>query len=431
MRVRSYKESRDFMYGLLGKKLSHSFSKAIHEKFTNTEYELIETSNIDQFFKNTEIKGLNVTIPYKESVIPYLDKLSPEVTEIGVVNTVISRNNKLLGYNTDYYGLSKTLQYYNIKVQDQVVVILGNGSTSRTISYYCKKNFAKKIVILARNPKENEYHFSDIINFKEATIVFNATPVGMFPNNNQGTLIDVASLPHLHSVVDVVYNPLRSNLLIQAKERNIKAVNGLMMLIYQAIKSIELFHNIRVSDSEVMNYYHQLAFEKENLVFIGMPMSGKSYFSRITSQRYNKKLVDLDEEIAISAKDTIENIFSKHGEIYFRNIESNIVSKYSKLNKQAISCGGGVILNKQNMVNLKQNGIIIFIDMPLELLKECNPRNRPLLQDKNNIERLYNERYHLYKSFADITINKTSFDKKSIMQQIEVKIDEYISTKWS
>lgn len=419
------------MYGLLGKKLGHSFSKTIHEEFTSEEYKLIETNNLDQFFNETSFNGLNVTIPYKKEIIPYLDKLSPEANAIGVVNTVINRNNKLFGYNTDYYGLDKSLGYYDIKVKNQTVLILGNGSTSSTISYYCKVKGAKKIVVLGRNPNHNEYYFNDISKFKDATIVFNATPVGMFPNNSDNTLIDLSTLPKVETVVDMVYNPLRSNLIIAAEALNIKAVNGLLMLIYQAIKAIELFHNTVISDEVVLKYYHKLLTEKLNLIFVGMPMSGKSFYSRLVSTYYNKILIEIDDEISVQAKDSIENIFRSKGEPHFRNIEKQIISKYSKLNNQAISCGGGVILNKENMVNLKQNGIIIFIDMPLDLLMRCNPKNRPLLQDKDNLVKLYNDRISLYKTFQDITIHKTSFDKNAVMQQIEVKINEYISTKWS
>lgn len=419
------------MYGLLGKKLGHSFSKTIHEEFTNTKYELIETSNLDQFFQTAKIKGLNVTIPYKNDVIPYLDKLSTEANEIGAVNTIISRNGKLLGYNTDYYGLEKTLQFYNIDVTNRTIVILGNGSTSRTILYYCKKNLAKKIIVLARNPKENEYNFNDVDKYKEADIVFNATPVGMFPNNNQENLITLDTLPNLVSVVDMIYNPLRSNLIIAAESLGLQAVNGLLMLIYQAIKSIELFHNIEISDDNVIYYFHKLQLEKSNIVFIGMPMSGKSFFSRIISKLYKKNLVDTDIEIEFAEKDTIPNIFQRHGETYFRELESSIISKYSKLNNQAISCGGGVILNSKNIENLKHNGIIIFIDISLDLLKRCNPKNRPLLKDMNNLIKLYNDRYSLYKDSSDIIISKTSFDEKELTRQIEVKLNEYISTKWS
>ncbi len=419
------------MYGLLGKKLEHSFSKTIHETFTKKEYQLIETSNLNHFFKNTTFSGLNVTIPYKTEVISYIDNLSPEAKAIGAVNTVIQKDNVLFGYNTDYYGLDKTLQFNNIDVRNKIVVILGNGSTSRTISYYCKTHSAKEVIIFARNPKVNEHNFSDIYNLKSIDIVFNSTPVGMFPNNSQQNLITLSKLPKPETVVDVVYNPLRSNLLIDAESQGIKTVNGLLMLIYQAVKSIELFHNIKIPEEQVIDYYSDLLFYKTNLVFIGMPMSGKSFFASNLSKRYKKDLIEIDEEIMIFENDSITNIFKKKGEPYFRNIETTIISKFSKLNNQAISCGGGVVLNKENMINLKHNGIIIFIDMSLELLKTCNPKGRPLLKDKKNIERLYSDRIELYRTFQDITIKKTSFDKNSIIRQIEVKLDEYISTKWS
>lgn len=416
------------MYGLLGRKLGHSFSKTIHEELTNEPYKLIEVEKLDQFFKNTQFKGLNVTIPYKQDVIQYLDELSPEAKEINAVNTIIFRSGKLKGYNTDYYGLSKALSYNDINVTNKTILIMGNGSTSRTIMYYCKQNLAQNITVLARNPKENEYNFSDVDNFKNVDIIFNSTPVGMFPNNNQELLVDLSTFPNLTSVIDVVYNPLRSNLLIEAERLGKQTVNGLSMLIFQAIKSIELFHNIAIDDGEANTYYKKLLFDKKNLVFIGMPMSGKSLYSRLCSTRYNKDLVDIDNKIVEYSNDSISNIFNNHGEKYFRTLESNIIIKYSKLNKQAISCGGGVILSKENMVNLKQNGIIIFIDAPLSLLYQCNPKDRPLLQDRNNLDKLYEARYDKYIEYADVVIDKQNFDKNNLMKQIEVKLNEYIST---
>ena len=416
------------MYGLLGKKLGHSFSKAIHEELTNTPYQLVEVENLDQFFSNPQFDGLNVTIPYKQDVITYLDELSPEAKETNAVNTIIFRSGKLKGYNTDYFGLAKALSYNNISITNKSVLIMGNGSTSRTISYYCTKNFAQKIVVLARNPKENEYNFSDVENYKHFDIIFNATPVGMFPNNNQPQLLNLALFPNLTSVIDVVYNPLRSNLLIEAERLGIKTVNGLFMLIHQASVSIKLFHNITINQNRLSKFYKKLLLEKLNLTFIGMPMSGKSFFNRLCSEKYNKSLVDIDNEITKYTNDSVSNIFLKNGEKYFREIESNIIEFHSKLNNQAISCGGGVILSKENMVNLKQNGIIIFIDAPLSLLNKINPKDRPLLRDKSNLEKLYKERYDKYINYADIIINKSNFDENSIMKQIEVKLYEYIGT---
>lgn len=416
------------MYGLLGKKLSHSFSKTIHEYFTEYDYSLIETECLESFFQKRDFKGINVTIPYKSAVIPFLDELSPEAEEIQAVNTVINERGKLIGYNTDYYGLRKALEYNNISVRGMNVIILGNGSTSSTILTYCNNNSAKSVQILARNPRENEHHFSSVDNFKNTNIIFNATPVGMFPDNDATPIIDVTKFANLISVVDMIYNPLRSNLIINAQSANIKTVNGLFMLISQAVKSIELFHNIHITDETINKYYKDLLFKSMNIVFVGMPMSGKSFFSKIASDIYNKDLVDIDSEIEINYDKSIVEIFKTKGERTFRKLETREISKYSKMNNQAISCGGGAILNMNNIRLLKQNGIIIFIDVDLALLKKCNPKNRPLLRNRANLEKLYNTRYPLYRDNADIIIKKTGFNEKETLKELEVKLNEYLNS---
>ena len=416
------------MYGLLGKKLGHSFSKKIHEKMTNMEYNLIETDDLNQIFSQNIYKGLNVTIPYKTKVIPYLDELSTIAKETNAVNTIIFKSGKKIGYNTDYYGLEKALSYHNISVASRRVLIMGNGSTSRTIKLYCEKNLAQNIVVLARNPEENEYHFNDVDNFKNYEIIFNATPVGMFPHVNDELIFSLDLFDNLISVVDVVYNPLRSNLLIEAESLGIKAVNGLFMLISQAVKSIELFHNIHITDPEIIELYKSIKLEMLNLVFIGMPMSGKSYFAKLCSKIYHKDVIDIDQEIEDVEDNIISNIFKSKGEKYFRSLEYEQTLKFSKDNNKAISCGGGVVLNEKNINNLKHNGVIIYIYVPLEFLKKCNPKGRPLLKDKKNLEKLFFERYHLYKQSADIILKKRSYDETPILRDLEVKINEYISS---
>ncbi len=419
------------MFGLLGKKLGHSFSKKVHESFIDIEYKLFETDNLDVFFKNSKINGINITIPYKFEVIPYLDKLSKEAEETNAVNTVINNGGKLIGYNTDYYGMLKALNYYNISLQHKNIIIMGNGATSRTINYICLRNKAKNIYVLARNPNKNEHFFNDVDNLENIDIIFNATPVGMFPVNNDDPLIDLRKCPNLSSVIDVVYNPLRSNLLIQAEMLDIKTVNGLFMLISQAVKSIELFHNIIISDVEIEKYYKKLLFQSLNLVFIGMPMSGKSFLSKRISQIYNIELIDIDDEIEKLTNESIENIFKINGEPYFRNLEKEQIVKHYKQHNKAISCGGGIVLNPNNITMLKQNGLIIFIDTPLHLLKTKNPKNRPLLRNSADIEKLYNKRRESYLNSADIVIKRNDFNETATLKEIEVKIDEYISSKWS
>ncbi|MCF7926922.1 MAG: shikimate dehydrogenase [Candidatus Izimaplasma sp.] len=415
------------MFGLIGMTLSHSFSKEIHESISTINYNLIELDQLDLFFKNKKFIGVNVTIPYKEDVIPYLDELSQTAKEIGVVNTVINSNGVLKGFNTDYYGLKKMLDYNNVSLSNKNIVILGNGSTSKTISYLCETQNAKNIYVLARNPKQNEFKFKVFEDLKDIHIVFNATPVGMYPNNYQPPLISLNNNSDIEVVVDVVYNPLNTRLLLEAKQHNIKAINGLHMLIEQAIKANTLFTN-KTHDSNLgVSLYTSLNKKMSNFVFIGMPMSGKSFLSEVIAKLYDKNWIEIDDLIEEQTNISIPDIFKTLGETEFRHIESDIISTYAKQNNQAISCGGGVVLNDTNMHKLKQNGLIIFLDVPLSLLKKANPKNRPLLKDKSNLEKLYNDRYELYKHYADIQINKNSYNEKAILSRIEAKIDEYFS----
>ncbi len=416
------------MYGLLGKQLSHSFSKQIHEHFTDHNYNLFETADLEEFFAKTTFSALNVTIPYKHEVIQHLDWLDPVAEALQAVNTIVRHGGQLRGYNTDYYGLDKALHYNDISVRNKHVIILGNGSTSRTIQYYCEQNSAKKITVLARNPKNHEHHFSDVDNFSSATIMFNATPVGMFPDNEGMLPIGLDRLPHLKSVVDVIYNPLSSSLLVAAKSNDIKVVNGLMMLIFQAVKSMELFHKTLISDDAALQYYQDLRKTMTNIIFIGMPMSGKTFYASKIADRYRKVFVDLDDQIEEAAQMSIPDLFASLGESGFRTLESSVVKKVSKRHNLAISCGGGVVLNNHNIQRLKQNGVIVFLDAPLEFLKQINPKDRPLLKDKDNLVLLYEQRHHLYEAAADLVVPKTNFNETAILRDIEVKLDEYFSS---
>lgn len=419
------------MFGLIGKRLSHSFSKEIHEILHSEEYNLIELSQLDSFFQSKRFKGLNVTIPYKQDVIKYLDILSETVKETNSVNTIVNKNGFLYGYNTDYEGLEFLIKYNNIEFKNKVVLIQGNGATSRTVSVLVRNLKAKKIIIAARSPKGNEISFNDIEKFCDVNVLINATPSGMYPNNENELLIDIKQLNQLEAVIDLVYNPLETKLVKEAKQMNITAVNGLMMLVRQAVKSCELFHNQKYPDSITIDIYRKILFNMFNFVLIGMPMSGKTRYSKLLSSKYNKNCVDIDSLITKTFSMSIPRIFEEEGEEAFRIIESEVIMNISKSLSQAISTGGGAILNAKNIYNLKQNGIIIFLDVPLDILKGLNPRNRPLLKDKTVLDDLYNKRYDLYLEYADIVIEKITMDENVILEMIEVKINEYINTKWS
>jgi len=419
------------MFGLIGKTLSHSFSKEIHEILNNESYNLIELQELGSFFKQKDFKGINVTIPYKQDVIKYLDVKSKIVEKTNSVNTIVNKDGYLYGYNTDYEGLKFLMQHNEILVENKSILILGNGSTSRTIEILCKELGSKNILKAARNPKNNDISFSDVQKYKNSHIIINATPSGMYPNNNDELLIDLKSFNQLEAVIDLVYNPLETKLISYAKSLNIKAVNGLLMLVRQAIKSCELFHNQEFNDYVTIDIYKNILFNMFNFVLIGMPMSGKSFYARSISAFYNKMAVDIDKQISNNAELEIPEIFSEYGEKGFREIETKIIYNVSKASNQVISTGGGTILNIINMEYLKQNGIIIFLDVPLEILKGMNPRNRPLLKNIDNLDKLYKDRYDLYLKYADIVINKTIMDESVVLKMIEVKINEYINTKWS
>lgn len=419
------------MYGLLGKKLSHSFSKLIHEKLQNDQsYHLIEKDSIDDFLTSPTFHGINVTIPYKQDVIPYIDHLDDISIQTNAVNTIINNNGTLHGYNTDYYGLEFLVSHNNISLQDKTVLILGNGSTSRTIQYLCQQKQAKKVYVIARNPNPNEYHFDAFRTLNNVEIIFNATPVGMFPNNEMSFPFTLDET-HLEAVIDCVYNPLRTNLMIEAENKGIKAINGLLMLVYQAVKASELFHNTTYEMTTIEQIFKDLYLSQMNISLIGMPMSGKTHFTKLIAKQYNKELIEVDKEIPLVANKSIPDIFSEDGESVFRSIESEIISKFSRLQNKAISTGGGSILNQHNVDLLKQGGIIIFLDVPLSILKGFNPKNRPLLQNSSNLKQLFDERYSLYVAACDIRIIKKSLKEEVTLQKIEVKINEYIDSKWS
>lgn len=416
------------MRGLIGKKLSHSFSKEIHEKLDKQKYNLIELTELDSFFQEKSFQGINVTIPFKSDVIPFLDEISDSAKEVNAVNTIVNDNGILKGYNTDIDGLLYTFNYYNISLNNKVIGILGNGATSRTIQYVMSMQKVKEYKVFARNPKENEYPIDEYSQHKDIQVLINATPVGMYPNNDQDPVIHIEDSSSLEFVFDLVYNPLKTNLILQAKQRNIRTANGLIMLIHQAVRANEIFNNKTYNNEITNKLYRSIYLKQLNIVLIGMPMSGKSFYSRKIAKTYDKILVDIDKKIEYTQEKSIPEIFESQGEKVFREIESSVIYETSKQLGQAISTGGGVVLNPKNIEVLKQNGIVVFLDSPLEELKKMKPKNRPLLKDPNNLIKLYNDRYDLYNNYCDAKVVKNGFNARNIMRKIEVKINEYINS---
>jgi len=415
------------MRGLLGKTLSHSFSKEIHENIDNKAYSLLEVDNLAAFFQDKTFDEINVTIPYKKAVIPFLDEVSDNALKLQSVNTIVNRNNRLIGYNTDIAGFEYLLEHYKINCKNKIVGILGNGATKRIVEHVLLNKNVEEIIIFARNPKVNEYKLNNNELLSKVDILINCTPNGMYPHNEADVIVDINSMKKCSTVIDLIYNPLRTKLLLAAETANKKAVNGLIMLIHQAVAANAIFNNKYINTEITKKLHRQIFLSKLNIVLIGMPMSGKTFFSRLISKRYAKENIDLDTLITEIYNDSINNIFKKHGEPKFRELETNSIIKLYKHNNKAISSGGGVVVNEKNIGLLKQNGLILFIDMPLNILKKCNPKGRPLLADSKNLEKLFNERYTLYNQYADKRIEKNGFKEPITMKRIEVAINEYIS----
>ena len=416
------------MFGLLGKSLSHSFSKKIHESF-GSSYQLIESDDLELFFDITDFCGLNVTIPYKEDVIQYCDVIDPLVMRTKSCNTIVKKDNTLYAYNTDYTGFLSSLLFHHITLKDETIAIIGNGATSRTVQAVAEDLGAKTINIFARHPKNSEYLLDTISSYQDTTILVNTTPVGMVPNIHDMFSFELTSLSNLKSVIDVIYNPLNTKLILSAKENGLQTMNGLYMLISQAVKSYELFHHKSIKEKELISLYRTIKKQKCNIVFIGMPKSGKSLYSKIYAEKNNRTLYDIDSMFEAKFKMSIHEYFAQNSEQSFRIEEQKLIQDIASKSGIVISTGGGSILSKENIINLKINGIIVFIDAKVSLLEKTGISNhRPLLNTPNSLQKLYQERHHLYTNAADIIMTKEVLNTTTNINTLEMLIYEYFGT---
>ena len=392
-------------YGLIGEKLSHSFSKEIHEKIADYQYELKELTlnEFEEFMKKKDFIAINVTIPYKEKVIPYLDYIDDIALKIKAVNTIVNNNGKLYGYNTDYYGLKSLILKNNIEIKNKKVLILGTGGTSKTASIVINDLLAKDIILVSRTKKENVITYEEAINHhQDANIIINTTPCGMYPNTND-TPIDLNNFNQLEAVIDVIYNPLNTKLIIQAKNKKLKIATGLYMLVSQAVYASSKFINKDVNMELIDNIYNNLLKQKQNIVLIGMPSCGKTTVGKMLVEKLNKEFIDTDSEIEKIINMPISSYLTKDNETDFRKIEHNVIKEISKYSNKIISTGGGIIKNEENINLLKQNGIVIFINRPLDNLIATS--SRPLSSSLDDLKKLYEERIPLYYKCADIIVN--------------------------
>ena len=394
-------------YGLIGEKLGHSFSKEIHALLGDYEYELFEIprDKLDEFMKQRDFIGINVTIPYKEAVIPYLDWIHDPAKEIGAVNTIINCAGKLYGYNTDYDGMSELIFHAGIEVQGKKAAILGSGGTSKTALVVLKSLGAGEVLNVSRSEKDGAITYDDLYKkHNDVEIIVNTTPVGMYPKIFDCP-VDISKFKRIAGVIDAVYNPINTTLVNEAKARGIKAEGGLYMLVAQAAFASELFLNENGNTSPyfINKFYNEIKRRKENIVLIGMPASGKSTVGKILAKKTGRRLVDTDELIVEKAGIEIVEIFSRFGEARFREIESEVIAEISDNGSLIIATGGGAILRDENVRSLKKNGRLYFIDRPLDALVPTD--SRPLSSDRAAIEKRYEERYGIYSSVCDEKID--------------------------
>ncbi|MBQ8182615.1 MAG: shikimate dehydrogenase [Clostridia bacterium] len=408
-------------YGCIGEHLSHSFSKEIHNALADYDYKIqeIARNDLDAFLKNADFKAINVTIPYKQDVIPYLDWISPEAETINAVNTIVNRDGKLYGYNTDFYGLKALIERENVSLKDKKVAILGSGGTSNTAFAVAKAMGAQAIRKVSRSEKDGYITYAQLYNdFSDCEIIINTTPCGMFPKIGVSP-VELSALPGVEGVFDAVYNPLKSKLICDARARGIIATGGLFMLVAQAAYAVEKFINKPVETEEIEKIYKNLYKQKMNIVLIGMPASGKTTVGNLLAKDVSKIFKDTDDLIVEKENQKIPDIFSQKGEPYFRNSEKQTIADISLENSLVISTGGGAVLNSENMDFLKENGRIYFIDRPLELLVTTS--DRPLSSNRQDLEKRYNERYELYLKSADVHI-----DGAGTVEQVADRIkDDY------
>ncbi len=402
-------------YGLIGEKLGHSFSKVIHEKIGDYTYELKEISkeNLAAFVKSKDFSGINVTIPYKEDVMPYLDYIDSASEKIGAVNTVINQGGKLYGYNTDFYGMKLMIEKNGFDFKDKKVLILGSGGTAKTSKAVSKALGAGEVITVSRSGQVN---YENVVSLHgDADYIINTTPCGMFPNNDTYAL-DPADFSGLKGIVDAVYNPIKTTLIQKGEEMGVKGITGLYMLVAQAVLASEKFMG-KSFDIETLadEIYADILREKRNIVLIGMPGSGKSTIGKALAENLSRDFVDTDEMI-VEKCGNISDIFAGMGEEYFRDRESEAVKEVSKKNGLVIATGGGVILRKENVRALRQNAVIFFLDRPLEDIIPTS--DRPLSSDIESLKKRFDERYDLYINASDFQI-KVDGDVRDTFEKIK------------
>lgn len=401
--------------GLLGQKLGHSYSPAIHGMLADYDYQLFEREpeQLEDFLKNGPWDGINVTIPYKKAVLPYCAQLSETARRIGSVNTIVRRpDGSLYGDNTDAYGFESLIRKNGIDVRGRKALVLGSGGASVMAVAVLKLLGAESVTVISRGGEDN---YDNLERHAGAQIIANTTPVGMYPNNGQAA-VDLTCFPRCEGVLDVVYNPERTALLLQAEKLGIPRAGGLYMLVAQAKRSSELFTGQAIPDSEIDRIEAVLSGQMKNIVLVGMPSSGKSTLAAALGETLGRSVYEADALIAQEAGMDIPAIFAQYGEEHFRALETEILSRLGKLSGAILSTGGGCVTREENYDLLHQNGSIIWLQRSIDKLDKTG---RPISL-KNDLNELYQKREPMYRRFADAAVDNNGSVAATLEQILEV-----------
>ena len=399
--------------GLLGRKLGHSYSPQIHNQLGSYDYSLFEKEpeELDSFLKDGDFSGLNVTIPYKKSVISQLSELTPIAAKLGAVNTIVRRDGKLVGHNTDYFGFQSMVAQSGLTVRGKKVLVLGSGGASNT-AVAVLEELGASVVVISRTGENN---YENLHRHTDAAVIVNTTPVGMYPHVGVSPL-DLVLFPNLEGVLDIIYNPARTQLLLDAQSRGLVTMNGLWMLVAQAKESAEWFTNSRISNEIIKKIHNNLRLKMENIALIGMPGSGKSTVGKLLSSQLGKEFADADSAIIEKAGISIPEIFEQRGEEWFRAIESEVLAELGKRSGLVIATGGGCVTREENYPLLHQNGTIFCLDRDISYLPT---HGRPLSQ-KGQLEEMYRIRNPLYHRFADHHIDCNHTPEAAAAQILQI-----------
>ncbi|MBO7047908.1 MAG: shikimate kinase [Spirochaetia bacterium] len=385
-------------YGLVGAQLGHSYSPFIHSLLGSVPYGLVSLSpdQLGPFLKAGDFEGLNVTIPYKKAVIPYLDHIAPEAEAVGAVNTIVRRQDGLWGYNTDYNGFLYAAGRAGITFAGKKALVLGTGGASAAVKAAMVGAGIKAVSTVSRT---GELNYSNVYDETDVEIVVNATPVGMYPDNG-GRLIDLSRFPRCSGVIDLIYNPLMTPLLSDARKRGIPFSNGLSMLVAQAKYASDLFRGIQRPDSIIEDILEKTEEKVSNIVLVGMPGCGKSTMGKKMAAELGKKFVDTDILVEQKAGKSIPDIFREDGEAAFRTLEAEVIAAVCKEGGQVVATGGGSVLSLENVDNMRQNGKVVFIKRDLDKLAV---EGRPLSQGAD-LKEMYDKRLPFYMAAADTIV---------------------------